>query len=146
MCSSVGSLFFSPYPAPMCPWNKDALQFMRQELGRLDMKAGGMIKGLEISNVRSPAYPSLGFLSKVQLQVVESETTPTGQMNKVIDFLLEMEDKYFECFCKLLEESNFILQATGLRDKAKDLKRSFGKFEYKQHTCMCSNMTKTSCM
>ena len=95
------------------------------------MQAVGMIKVLEKSNIRSPAYPSLGFLSKMQLQVVESEKTPTGQMNKVIDFLLEMEDKYFECFCEILEESNFKLQAKMLRDKAEDLKEFFGKFEYK---------------
>ena len=130
----------------MCPWNKDALLFMREELGRVDMKAGGVIKDLEKLNICSPANPSLGFLSKIQLQVVESETTPSGQMNKVIDFLLEMEDKYFESFCKILEDRNFNLQATMLRDKAKELKRYFGKIEYKQHTCMCSNVTKTSCM
>ena len=126
MCSSVGSLFFSPYPAPMCPWNKEALKSMRQELGRVNMAEAGMIKKLEKSDILRP--DNNGFLSREQLQVVESETTPTGQMKKVIDFLLEMEDKYFECFCKVFEESNFRLQATRLRDKAEEWKRFFGKF------------------
>ena len=146
MYSSMASLSFSLYPEPMCRWNKEALKFMREELGNLEMGAAGMIKKLERSDICSPANPALGFLSQVQLQVVESKTTPAGQMNKVIDFLLQMEDKYFECFCKLLEQSNFGLQAQMLKEKAKDLKRSCGKFEYKQHTYMYSNITNTSCM
>ena len=124
----------------------EALKFMREKLGNLQMRAAGMIKKLEKSDLYSPANPTLGFLSGLQLQVVESKTTPADQMNKVIDFLLQMEDKYFDNFCKILEQSNFGLQAKMLRDTAKDLKRSCGKFEYKQHTYMYSNITNTSCM
>ncbi len=93
----------------------------------------GMIKELEKLCVPN----NIGFLSQVQLQVVESERTHAGRMNKVIDYLVEMEDKYFENFCTLLEENNFKGKAKMLREKAEDLKRDFGKFEYKQHTCMC---------
>ena len=130
----------------MSPWNEEALKSMREKLGKLEMGAAGMIKKLERSDICSPANPALGFLSQVQLQVVESKTTPADQMNKVIDFLLQMEDKYFDNFWKILEQSNFVLQAKMLREKAKDLKRSWGKFEYKQHTYMYSNITNTSCM
>lgn len=104
----------------------------------------GMIKMLEKSDIPRPG--NKGFLSREQLQVVESMTTPTGQMDKVIDYLLEMEDKYFEDFCKTLAQSNFEGKAKRLRERAKVFKRDSGKFEYKQHICMCSNITKTSCM
>ena len=134
---------FTSYPATMRPWNKDALKSMRQELGRVEMDVV-MIKKLEKSYV--PSRANLGFLSRQQLQVVESKTTPAGQMNKVIDYLVEMEDKYFENFCTILEQSNFEGRAIMLRKKAEDLKRSVGKFEYKQHTCICSNITNTSCI
>ena len=135
---------FSSYPATMRPWNKEALKSMRKELGGVDMAETGMIKELEKSDIPNP--DNMGFLSQMQLQVVESISTPAGQMSKVIDYLVEMEDKYFEDFCKILEQNNFEGKAKMLREKAEDLKRSVGKFEYKQHTCMCSNITKTSCM
>ena len=128
----------------MHPWNKDALRFMREELGGVNMVEVGMSKKLEKSYV--PSRANLGFLSREQLLVVESKTTPAGQMNKVIDYLLEMEDEYFENFCTILEQSNFEGRAIRLRKKAEDLKRSVGKFEYKQHTCICSNITNTSCI
>ena len=139
----MGGPSFSSYPATMSPWNKEALKSMRKVLGGVYMDAV-MIKELEKSNIPSPA--NLGFLSREQLQVVESKMTPAGQMNMVIDYLLEMEDKYFECFCKILEQSNFAGKAIMLREKAEDLKRFVGKFEYKQHTCTSSNITKTSCI
>ena len=128
----------------MHPWNKDALRFMREELGGVNMVEVGMSKKLEKSDIPRPG--NKGFLSREQLQVVEYMTTPAGQMNKVIDYLLEMEDKYFEDFCHILEQSNFEGKAKRLRERAKVFKRDFGKFEYKQHTCMSSNSTKTSCM
>ena len=103
-----------------------------------------MIKKLEKSDIPSP--DNKGFLSHEQLQVVESKTTPAEQMNKVIDYLLEMEDIYFEYFCQILEQSAFEGKAKMLRDKAKECKEYYGKFEYKQHTCMCSNIANTSCM
>ena len=110
------------------------------------MKDPRMIKRLEKSVICSPANPTLGFLSEGQLQVVETERTHAEQMNMVIDYLVEMEDKYFENFCQILEQSAFEGKAAMLREKAKDLKRSFGKFKYKQDTCMCSNIANTSCM
>ena len=134
---------FSSYPATMCPWNKEALKSMRAELGRVWLDVV-MIKQLQKPDVPNP--DNLGFLSQMQLQMVESKKTPAEQMKKVIDYLLEMEDKYFENFCTILEENNFEGKARMLREKAEDLKRSVGKFGYKQHTCMCSNITKTSCM
>ena len=139
----MGGPSFSSYPATMSPWNKEALKSMREGLGGVNMEVV-MIKKLEKSYVSNRA--NLGFLSHEQLQVVESKTTPAGQMNKVIDYLLEMEDKYFENFCTILEQSNFEGRAIMLRKKAEDLKRSVGKFEYKQHTCICSNITNTSCI
>jgi len=123
---------FSPYPATMHPWNKEALNSMREELGGVDMDVV-MIKKLKKSDVPNP--DNLGFLSQVQLQVVESKTTPAGQMNKVIDYLLEMEDEYFEDFCKILEQGGFTGKAKRLREKAKYLEKIVSKFEYKQHTC-----------
>ena len=104
----------------------------------------GMIKKLKKSAIPSP--DNIGFLSPEQLQEVESKTTPARQINKVIDYLLEMEDIHFENFCKILEQGAFEGKAKMLRDKAKDLKRIVRKFEYKQHTCMYSNITKTSSM
>ena len=124
-------------------WNTEALQSMRQELGRVEMDVV-MIKKLEKVDIPSPA--NIGFLSHEQLQVVESETTHAEQMNKVIDYLLEKEDKNFEYFCQILEQSAFEARAKMLKDRAEEVKIHLGKFEYKQHTCMCSNMTKTSCM
>ena len=115
---------FSSYPATMHPWNKEALDSMRQELGGVNMGVV-MIKKLKKSDIPNP--DNIGFLSSEQLQVVESERTPTGQMNKVIDYLVEMEDKYFENFCKILEQNNFEGKAKMLREKAEDLKRSVGK-------------------
>ena len=141
--SSMLSPSFSPYPATMHLWKKGALQSMRQELGRVQMDVG-MIRNMKKSVTPSP--DNIGFLSTEQLQVVESKRTPARQMNTIIDYLLEMEDKYFEDFCTILEQSNFEGKANMLRDEAEELKRYFGKFEYKQHTCMCSNMTKTTCM
>ena len=98
---------------------------MRQELGRVKMDVV-MIKKLEKADLPSP--DNKGFLSHEQLQVVESKTTRAEQMNMVIDYLLEMEDKYFEDFCTILEQSNFELQANMLRETAQDLKRPVGKF------------------
>ena len=125
--SSIGNLSFAPYTATMSPWKKQALKCMREELGKVHMQDVGMIKKLEISVIRSSANLTLGFLSQMQLQVVESKTTPAEQMNKVIDFLLEMEDKYFEYFCKILEQSNFELKANELRKKAEEYERYIGK-------------------
>ena len=114
---------FSSYPATMRPWNKEALKFMRKELGGVNMDVV-MIKQLEKSDIPSP--DNIGFLSQMQLQVVESKTTPAGQMNKVIDYLLEMEDKYFEYFCLILEQNNFVGKAAMLRDKTEEYKAYFG--------------------
>ena len=133
---------FSPYPATMRPWRKEALKYMRQELGRVSMDVV-MINRLEKADVPNP--DNKGFLSHVQLQVVKSEKTPAGQMNKVIDYLLEMEDIYFEYFCQILKESNFEGKANDLSERAETY-CARGKFEYKQHTCMYSNITKISCM
>ena len=134
---------FSSYPATMSVWNKEALKSMRQELGRVNMHVV-MIKELEKSDIPRPGKK--GFLSPERLQVVESLRTPAGQMNKVIDYLLEMEDKYFEDFCTVLEQSNFAGKAKMLREKAQECKAYLGKFKYKQHTCMSSNFAKISCM
>ena len=134
---------FSSYPATMSLWNKEALKSMRQELGRVNMDVV-MIKELEKSDVPSPG--NKGFLSRGQLQVVESKTTPAEQMKMVINYLLEMEDKYFEDFCTILEQSNFAGKAKMLREKAQECKAYLGKFKYKQHTCMSSNFAKISCM
>ena len=136
-------LSFSSYPGPMRPWNMEALNSMRKALGEVYMDVV-MIRQLEKLDFPNP--DNKGFLSREQLQVVESMTTPTGQMDKVIDYLVEMEDKYLEDFCHILEQSNFEGKAKMLREKADELKRSVGKFEYKQHTCMCSNITNTSCI
>ena len=141
--SSMVSPSFSPYPATMHHWKKEALKYRRQELGRVQMDVG-MIRNMEKSVTPSP--DNIGFLGHEQLYVVQSKRTPADQMNTIIDYLLEMEDKYFEDFCTILERSNFELQANMLRKTAEDLKRSVGKLEYKQHTCMCSNIIKTSCM
>ena len=103
-----------------------------------------MIKALEKSDMPSPA--NLGFLNREQVVVVESKVAPAAQMNKVIDYLVEMEDKYFEDFCTILEQSNYAGKAKMLRERAKVFKRDFGKFEYKRYTCMSSNITKTSCI
>ena len=145
MYSSIESLSFSSYPATMSLWNKEALKSMREELG-VCMKDPGMIKRLEKSRICSPANPTLGFLSHTQLEKVESEKTPTEKMSMVIDFLVEMEDKYFEYFCRILEQSAFEGKAKMLRARAKRYKSDHGKFEYKQHTCMCSNIANTRCM
>ena len=128
----------------MRPWNKVALKSMRQELGRVNMAEAGMIKKLEKLDIPRP--DNKGFLSHEQLQVVKSINTPAGQMDKVIDCLLEMEDIYFEYFCKILEQSNFVGKAKMLRKEAEECKTYVGKLECKQHTCMCSSITKTSCM
>ena len=109
---------------------------MRQELGRVKMDVV-MIKKLEKADFPSP--DNKGFLSHEQLQVVESKTTPAEQMNMVIDYLLEMEDIYFEYFCQILEQGAFKGKAKILRDKAKEY---YGKFA----TRMCSNIASTSYM
>ena len=129
----------------MSLWNKEALKSMREELG-VCMKDPGIIKRLEKSVICSPADPTLGFLSQTQLEKVESKQTPTEMMSMVIDFLVEMEDKYFEYFCRILEQHAFEGKAKMLRYKAEEYKRDFGKFEYKQHTCMCSNIANTCCL
>ena len=141
--SSMGSTSFSPYPATMRPWKKETLKSMRQELGRVKMDVV-MIKKLEKSDIPSP--DNIGFLSHEQLQVVESKRTPTERMNKVIDYLLEMEDIYFENFCKILKDGNFVAKANDLRKNAEEFKRRVGKFEYKQNTCMYSDITYISYM
>ena len=106
------------------------------------MKDPGMINRLEKSAICSPANPTLGFLSKTQLEKVESKPTPTEQMSMVIDFLVEMENKYFEYFCRILEQSAFEGKAETLRARAGKYESDYGKFEYKQHTCMCSKQYK----
>ena len=117
-----GPSFFS-YPATMRRWKKEALKSMRKELGGVNMDVA-MIKQLEKSDVPSP--DNVGFLSQIQLQVVESEKTPAGQMNKVIDYLVEMEDIHFENFCKILEQGAFEGKAAMLRKKAEEYKAHFG--------------------
>ena len=87
-----------------------------------------MIKMMEKSVTPTP--DNIGFLSPEQLQVVESKKTPAAQMNMIIDYLLEMEDIFFEYFCTILEESNFQSKANMLRKEAEKYKASFGKFEY----------------
>ena len=128
--SSIEGPSFSPYPAIMSPWKKEALKSMRQELGKVKMDVI-MIKKLEKADVPRP--DNKGFLSHVQLQVVESEKTPAGQMNKVIDYLLEMEDICFEYFCQILKESNFELKANELRTTAERYKKYVGKFATHLH-------------
>ena len=128
--SNMVSPSFSPYPATMRFWKKEALQSMRQELGRVKMDVV-MIKKLEKADIPSP--DNKGFLSLEQFQVVESKTTPADQMNMVIDFLVEMEDKYFEYFCQILEQSAFEGKAKMLRDKAKECKQYYGKFATHMH-------------
>ena len=96
---------------------------MRQELGRVKMDVV-MIKKLEKADFPSP--DNKGFLSHEQLQVVESKTTPAEQMNMVIDYLLEMEDIYFEYFCQILEQGAFEGKAAMLRKKAEEYKAYFG--------------------
>ena len=128
--SSMGSPSFSPYPATMCLWKKGALQSMRQELGRVKMDVG-MIKKLEKAAIPGPH--NKGFLSHEQLQVVEAKTTPAEQMNMVIDYLLEMEDIYFEYFCQILEQGAFEGKAKMLRDKAIKCKEYYGKFATHLH-------------
>ena len=110
----------------MRPWNKAALDLMREELGQLQMEDANMIKKLEKSVDCGP-NSCLGFLSRTQVQVVQSKTTPFQQMNKVIEYLKEMENKHFENFCNILEDCNFKLQADKLREYAEDTKRKFGK-------------------
>ena len=128
--SSMGSPSFSSYAATMSIWNKEALKSMREGLG-VCMKDPGMINRLEKSAICSPANPTLGFLSETQLEEVASKQTPTEKMSMVIAFLVEMEDKYFEYFCRILEQSAFKGKAKILRDKAEECKKDFGKFEYK---------------
>ena len=91
------------------------------------MKGLGILKKLEKSLVCTPANPSLGFLSQQQVHVVESLHNDIDRMDKVIDYLVEMEDKYFEYFCKILEQKNYEGKANMLRKKAEELKAAFGK-------------------
>ena len=126
----------------MRPWNKLALRSLRQELVKVNAAEAEMIEKLQ----KPVRLDYKGFLSHMQMQSVESKMTRAEEMNTVIDYLQEMEDKYFESFCKLLEQSNFEGKANMLRQKAEEYKTYFGKFAYKQHTCMCSNIMKTSCM
>ena len=137
-CNDTRSFTFF-LPVPMSAWKKEALEATREELGNVPMKELGMLKKLKKSDVCNPAYPSLGFLIKVQLQVVASLPTDVDRMNKVIDYLLEMEDKYFEFFCKLLEQYNNKLQANLLRKRAEELKSAFGEYVYSTllRTCAC---------
>ena len=114
----------------MCHWKKEALKSMRKELGGVNMDVV-MIKQLEKSDVPSP--DNIGFLSQMQLQVVESKTTPAEQMNMVIDYLLEMEDIHFENFCKIIEQGAFEGKAAMLRKKAEVYKAYFGKFATHMH-------------
>ena len=119
----------------MCLWKKQALKSMRQDLGRVEMNVV-MIKKLEKPDIPSP--DNIGFLSHEQLQEVQSKTTPTEQMSKVIDILLEMEDKYFENFCKILEQNNFELQANKLRKRAEEeYERYVGKLNI-SNTLACA--------
>ena len=129
----------SPYPVPMSPWKKEALKASRKELGNVPMEELGMLKKLEKPGICNPAHPSFGFLSQNQLQVVESLSTDIKRMNKVIDYLLEMEDKYFEHFCTILEQENFQSKANLLRDRAKELKAACGT--YTAHLCMHACMS-----
>ena len=71
--SSIEGPSFSPYPVNMRPWNKEALKSMTQELGGVKMDPI-MIKNLEKAVGHNPG--NKGFLSQMQLQVVESEKTP----------------------------------------------------------------------
>ena len=133
--SSMGSPSFSPHPAAMCIWKREALKFMRQKLGRVTMDVV-MIKKLEKSDISSP--DNIGFLSHEQLQEVESKRTPTERMNKVIDYLLEMEDIYFENFCKILKDGNFELKANELKNRAeKEYERYVGKLNM-SNTLACT--------
>ena len=100
---------------------------MRDELGNVPMEELGMLKKLKKPLVCTPANPSLGFLSQQQLKVVESLRNDMDRMNKVIDYLVEMEDKCFEYFCKILEQNNYGGKAAMLRNKADEIKAALGK-------------------
>ena len=117
----------------------EALEAMREELGSLPMKELGMLKKLQKPRISSPANPSFGFLNQEHLQVVESLRTDMDRMNKVIDYLQEMEDMYFEYFCKILEKS-FKPKAEMLREKAKVLKVDFGKYLYSTPLHVCTHV------
>ena len=125
----------------MSDWKKDALKATstRKELGNVRMKELGMLEQLEKPCVYSPAYPSLGFLSEQQVQVVASLPTDMERMNKVIDYLVDKEDKYFEYFCKMLEQNSYDLQSNRLRKKAEEFKSAFGEYVYSTllRTCAC---------
>ena len=103
------------------------------------MKELGMLEQLKKPRVCSPANPSLGFLSEEQVEVVAALPTDMERMNKVIDYLVDKEDKYFENFCKLLEQNNYTLQTNMLRKRAEELKSAFGEYVYSTllRTCAC---------
>ena len=124
----------------MSPWNKEALKAMKGELGKVPMKELGMLEKLEKPCIRSPANPSFGFLSQEQLQVVRSLLTDMDRMNKVIDYLREMEDIYFEYFCKILENNAFGLKTKLLRETAKVLKEDYGKCLYSTPLHVCTHV------
>ena len=106
---------------------KEALIATIDELRNVPMKELGMLKKLQKPLVCTPANPSLGFLSQRQLKVVESLPNDMDRMDKVIDYLVEMEDKYFEYFCIILEQNNYGGKAAMLRNKADEIKAALGK-------------------
>ena len=125
----------------MRDWKKDALKATstRKELGKVRMMELGILEHLEKPRVCSPANPSLGFLSEEQVEVVASLPTDMKRMNKVIDYLVTKEDKYFEYFCKFLEQNSYDLEANRLRKRAEELKSAFGEYVYIKllRTCAC---------
>ena len=111
----------------MSIWKREALKAGREELWSVPLKGLGILKKLEKPLICTPANPSLGFLAKEQVQLVESLPNDMRRMDQVIDFLVDMEDKCFEHFCKILEQSGYGSKANMLRKKAEELKAAFGK-------------------
>ena len=98
----------------------------REELWSEPLKGLGILKKLEKPLLCTPANPP-GFLGKQQVQFVESLPNDMCRMDQVIDFLVDMENKYFEHFCIILKQSSYGSKANMLRKKAEELKAVFGK-------------------
>ena len=110
----------------MRQWNQDALISLQEDLTvNVNVKDSGMINHLTKLPTISPEKPSIGFLSRRETMVVET-TKEMDQMSKIIGMLLGKEDDAFQKFCAILEECDYGVWSTKLKERARAFRKAIG--------------------
>ena len=95
-------------------WNVKALTALKGDLKSNVIVKNGLIDTLEID--------ADGFMSKAEVQTVESKSSDPEQMGEIIRILQGKSEADFGIFCQLLRRVAYNAWATKLEEKAREFK------------------------